>query len=442
MRIIPILTAALVAAGLFLLVIERDRLLTFARSDGGGATSDAMAPEAAPAEATPQGTSQQMALADPEQEQSGVPVLVLRSAAREVGSAVVLRGETEANRQVEVRAETSGLVVSDPLRRGAKVQKGQVLCRLGPGIRQARLNEARARLLEARAQVPGIQAGIPESEARLAEARAQLQEARINNNAARKLSEEGFASSARVAATEAAVKTAEAAVKAAEAGLQNAKSRVTGAQAAIESAAAVIASAEEEIERLTIVAPFDGVLEADTAEFGALLEGGANNLCATILQLDPIKLVGFVSEISLGRIQNGAQAAAQLTSGREITGLVTFLARAADPLTHTFRVEILVPNADLSIRDGETVEIQIAAEGSNAHFLAQSALSLDDAGRLGVRVVDDAQLTQFVAVEVIRDTPDGIWVTGLPRRADVIIIGQEYVTDGVPVIPTYREAQK
>ena len=53
-------------------------------------------------------------------------------------------------------------------------------------------------------------------------------------------------------------------------------------------------SAEREIDRLTITAPFGGLLESDAAEIGSLLQPGA--LCATVIQLDPIKLVGFIPE--------------------------------------------------------------------------------------------------------------------------------------------------
>ena len=33
-------------------------------------------------------------------------------------------------------------------------------------------------------------------------------------------------------------------------------------------------------------------------------------------------------------------------------------------------------------------------------------------------------------VSVISDGPDGIWVTGLPDRVNVITVGQEFVSDG------------
>ncbi|MEP3637035.1 MAG: efflux RND transporter periplasmic adaptor subunit, partial [Paracoccaceae bacterium] len=39
-----------------------------------------------------------------------------------------------------------------------------------------------------------------------------------------------------------------------------------------------------------------------------------------------------------------------------------------------------------------------------------------------------------------RDTPEGVWLAGLPETANVIVVGQEYVRAGVKTAPTFREA--
>ena len=102
-------------------------------------------------------------------------------------------------------------------------------------------------------------------------------------------------------------------------------------------------------------------------------------------------------------------------------------------------MDIQVPNPELSLRDGQTAEIEIAAEGTNAHLLPTSAMTLNDEGTLGVRTVGEDKLVSFVPVSLLRDTPNGAWLAGLPAEADVIVIGQEYVTDGVEVAPVFRE---
>ncbi len=167
-----------------------------------------------------------------------VSVVVYTSNSQILGSAVILRGETEAARFVEVRAETFGQVVSEPLRKGSFVQKDDILCKLDKGTRKAALADALARLEEARAL-------IPQTEARLGEAKSRLDEAQINFNAASKLSQGGYASETRVASAEAAMRSAEAGVATATAGFESTRAR-------IQSAEAGVATAEKEIERLLL----------------------------------------------------------------------------------------------------------------------------------------------------------------------------------------------
>ena len=445
MRIVSILLAGVVVLALYVFVFERERLMSFAAGDRGAFRSMGLpdAQGAAEAEAV---AAAAVGVAEPDGAAPAgrVAVVALQSAARSIESVVMVRGQTEAAREVEARAETSGLVISEPLRRGASVEAGQLLCRLDPGARanalaeaEARLAEARARLPEAEARVPEAAARAKEAEARVAEARARLREAEINQNAASRLSEGGYASDTQVAGAEATLESARAGVVAAEAGLDGAASQIEGAEASvkgasagIESAEAAVAAARQELGKLEIRAPFAGILETDTAELGALLQPGG--LCATVIRLDPIKLVGFVPETEVDRVRVGAPAGARLATGREVQGEVTFLSRAADPTTRTFRVEVEVPNADLTIRDGQTAEIVIAGGGEMAHLLPQSALTLDDDGRLGYRVVEDGRAA-FAPVEILRDTAEGVWVTGLPEAAEVIVVGQEFVSGGVPV---------
>ena len=413
MRIVSLVMAALVCLGIYLFVFERDALFDFAGRDTSAAEA-ATAEQAAAA-------SQTSAEATRDESVQRVSVVAMRSTAEQIQNAVTVRGRTEAARQVDVSSETSGRVVSSPTRKGTFVSEGDLLCEIDPGTREVALEEAEARLDEARA-------ALPSAEARVIEAEARLSEAEINDRAATRLSESGFAADTRVA-------SATAGVEAARAGVQSATSGVSSAQAAIRSAEAAVASAERELDRLSIRAPFDGLLETDSAEIGALLQPGS--LCATLIDLDRIKLVGFVPETSVAEVETGAMAGARLASGEEVQGQVSFLSRSADEVTRTFRVEVTVPNPDFRIRDGQTVEMIIGAEGELAHSLPGSALTLNDDGQLGVRTVEGDR-AGFAPIRILRDSSEGIWVSGLPEEVEIIVVGQEFVTEGVPIDVTWQ----
>ena len=428
MRILSFIFAVMVAAALYLWIIERERTIAYVTKVTAPDELSETLPTQDPAEAVAQNpTSDGL-----------IKVVARRSLAREIDSAVILRGQTEAARHVDVRAETTSTVVSPPLRKGAFIDEGQLLCQLDLGIRASALAEAKARVAEAVARKTEARSRIPESEARVAEAIAWLAEAQVNQNAASRLSAGGFASETRVKNADAAYAAAEAMVEAARSGVVAAKSGLESADAMIEAAMASVASAEKEIERLDIHAPFAGILESDTAELGSLLQPGS--LCATVIQLDPIKLVAFVPETQVNRIAVGAVANARLAAGGDtLTGLVKFLSRSADPTTRTFRVEIEVANPDLNIRDGQTAEITIVAPGARAHLLPASALTLNEEGKLGLRTVSDDNRVAFLPTSVLRDTDQGMWLTGLPDDINVIIVGQEFVTQGVRVDPSFQE---
>ena len=360
MKSIHLLTALLVTGFIYAMVMERDALLAFAGVD-------TTAPDTAgPKPAT----------------NKAVPVVTMHSVAREVQSGIVLRGTTQAARRVDMRAETSGRVISQPLPAGTTIREGQVLCELDAGV----------------------------LEAQLAEARAQLANAQANNTVASRLAESGF----------------------------GAENSAISASAALEGARARVLGVERILSQLKITAPFAGVLENDSAELGSLLTPGG--LCATIISLDTIKMVGYVPEIDVVNLSVGQLAGARLLSGREVVGKVSFIARSADPLTRTFRLEVMVDNADLGILDGQSAEIAIAYAGAKAHLLPQHVLTLNNEGTLGVRI-DDNNIARFVAVKIIRDAPGGFWLTGLPPEVDVIVTGQEYVTDGGPISVTSQGSE-
>ncbi|MCC5887030.1 MAG: biotin/lipoyl-binding protein, partial [Gammaproteobacteria bacterium] len=95
---------------------------------------------------------------------------------------VTLRGRTEANRRVAVRAETSGLIADLPVEKGETVRAGDILCRIDAGSRPARLEEGRAAVSLAELEYAGVlkleerglvsSTGVASARARRASARA------------------------------------------------------------------------------------------------------------------------------------------------------------------------------------------------------------------------------------------------------------------------------
>ena len=180
-----------------------------------------------------------------------------------------------------------------------------------------------------------------------------------------------------------------------------------------------------------VKAPFDGYLETFSVKEGDYLNTGA--VCATIIDPDPMRLIGEVSEKEINFVKVGAKAEAELISGKKVEGVVSFVSTSANKGTRTFRVEIDVKNSDRSIRDGVSAQIAIKGDTILAHKISPSILMLGEAGELGIRTVNEDDQVEFKKIEILEDSMEGIWITGLPKNTRIITIGQEYVFQGQTV---------
>jgi multidrug efflux system membrane fusion protein len=109
----------------------------------------------------------------------------------------------------------------------------------------------------------------------------------------------------------------------------------------------------------------------------------------------------------------------------------------ADEATRTFTVELEVENRDGQLRAGGTAELRVPAEVVLAHRISPSLLTLDDAGNVGVKIVNDQGEVEFVVADIALSSYDGVWLAGLPETATIITVGQGYVAPGsvVAAIP-------
>ena len=295
------------------------------------------------------------------------------------GKKVRVRGRTQAFRHVEVRAEQSGRIVSEPVMRGARVSEGDLLCEIAVDDRASNLLEAQSR----------------------------QEQAEFEYSASLDLQDRGLQSDVIVAQL----------------------------KAALQSSKAGVARAELALQRTKIVAPFDGVVETRIVELGDLLNAGT--VCASVLDDSPMLLVGLVPEQDIGSLSVGARVASELLTGQRIAGTVNYLARAADNVSRSYRIEVEVDSSFENIRQGITAEILVDSADIQAHLIPSSSLTLDDSGLIGVKTIGATNMVEFNNVEIVGDNTSamnpGVWVTGLSGTVNLITLGQEIVFPGQQV---------
>ena len=182
-----------------------------------------------------------------------------------------------------------------------------------------------------------------------------------------------------------------------------------------------------ELNRTEVKAPFDGYIE-DIVKPGNLLERG--QLCATIIELDPITFIAEVPENSIKDVREGQNVNISLVTGDNIQGQLTFVSKSASVATRTFRVEAEIANPSGIVRDGISGTLVIDTDPVLAHKISPSILLLADDGELGVKTVNSENMVEFFPVQIIQDTEEGIWVAGLPDFSNIIVLGQGFVETG------------
>lgn len=186
-----------------------------------------------------------------------------------------------------------------------------------------------------------------------------------------------------------------------------------------------------ELNRTEVKAPFAGYIE-QIVKPGNFLERG--QVCATIIQLDPISFIAGVPEYDINKVRIGQNVGVKLVTGQTIKGKLTFVSKSASPDTRTFVVESQIPNPEGSVKDGLTANMTIEIDKVMAHKISPSILLLNDEGKLGIRIVVENNVAIFKEINILEDSEDGLWVTNIPNIVEIIIQGQGFVEDGQKVI--------
>ncbi len=306
-----------------------------------------------------------------------VSVAVTPSTAASVTQVYQAEGQALPDRDTMLRAETSGTIVEVMVGKGQDVAAGAVIARFDPANNTADANRAAQELLRAQREFDNAQA----------------------------LLDRGVATA----------------------------DRVVQARAALATAQAQVTAVEQAADALTITAPFAGRVETLDLDVGEYVSTGAQ--VGRLVDITPLTVAIQVSQQSLNRLSVGQVATVRFITGEERSGTVTFVGTSADSQTRTFLAEIEVANEDGAIPAGISAEVVIPTNEVTAHFLSSSIVSLDADGTLGVKTVDAQNVVHFNPIEIVEAQIDGIWVTGLPDKADVIMIGQGYVREGETVLP-------
>jgi RND family efflux transporter MFP subunit len=229
-------------------------------------------------------------------------------------------GYVTARREATVSSETTGKVAEVLVEEGMRVEEGQVVARLEDTTQRAQLALSEAQLSAARAA--------------LLETEAQLRAAKLERDRLREMAGRQLTSTSSVDTAEA---TYDALAARLEAGREN-----------VEVAARSVALVREALDKMTIRAPFAGMVVSKNAQPGEMISpvsaGGGftrTGIC-TIVDMDSLEIEVDVNEAYIQRVKSGQRVSATLDAypNWQIPAEVIAIVPTADRQKATVRVRI------------------------------------------------------------------------------------------------------
>ena len=318
---------------------------------------------------------------------------------------LTLPGETAAWYQTTIYARVSGYVANWTADIGDRVKQGQTLAAIDTPELDDQLVAAQAKLKVSQANVTVMQAN-----AELARSNYQR-----------------WADSPKGVVSELEQEEKKAASDSSAAQLLAA-----GAQVNLDQA---------DIDRLTelthfksVKAPFDGIITARRIDIGDLITAGSTASTTslyTIAQADKIRVFVEVpqSASAILAADMSAVATAAEFPGRKFQGKVARTSRALNPSSRTLRVEVDLPNPDLTLLPGMYVQVSFELPQPSQLQIPASAILFRSAGTQVAVVADDH--VKFQPVTIAADLGDVINIaSGLDANDRVALNISDQIAEG------------
>ena len=339
-----------------------------------------------------------------------------------IDQSIELQGQTIHNKKIDVKSETSGNISEINFSRGDKVNKNLSLVLIS-------MDDRKEKLLSAQKDLERLSKELILNEKNrdnlLRQNIEKIKLYEIEYASAKQLIDKGLSSKSKLSLASFNLANAEADREDIKIKFE---STLANLEAQITNVKSLLKNIKLDIAKTNISAPFDGIISEKMVEETEFISVGTPLF--TIIDLDPIKIEGYLSEFDVNKVSVGTNAIIEDSNGIKKNGTITFISPSAEISTRTFEITIEANNKDLTYKSGITTKIIIKGSELKAHKIPPSILTLLDDGTVGVKAVNKENNVVFYPTKTIKDTIDGMWVSGLPETVNLIISGQEYISIG------------
>lgn len=352
----------------------------------------------------------------------------------------------------EVEGKVRELLVDD----GSQVRKGDAIAKLDSELLKIQRDAAVAQLRVREAELSELKNGtrpeeIRAAEARAAAAKADLDYARGQFERNQQLYRKSFSAAEELEEARRARDRAEQQLRQELANLALLQSgtraeRIAQAEAQVEAQRQAIRQLETQIEKHSVLAPFNGTVTAKQTEVGNWI--GKGDPVVELASIDSIDIIAAVTEDFIANIQPGDPVRVEVNAlkGESFVGRVAGIIPKADERSRTFPVKVRVDNPDepggAKILPGMFASATLAVgQERRAPLVPKDAVVLG--GQMGPVVyrissegASDAERTvQPIPVELGAATGGNIEVRGPLNEGDLVVtMGNERLRPGQKVV--------
>jgi HlyD family secretion protein len=300
----------------------------------------------------------------------GIVVTAEAVRARDLEAIVYASGKLQAKRFVNMSAVQMGRVTRLAVEEGDRVKAGQFLLQIDPNI-------LRGSVQRGEAAVAGARSGLEQARVGIATAQANLTLARDQAKRQRELWKEGLT-------TREALDQAESLLAVRETELQAAQSEVQNRQHMIQQESASLSTSRYNLDQVTLIAPFDGIVtrrnieEGENVVVGTMNNAGTQLLTVADMSIVEAELEVDETEIPSVKIGQRAKVTIDAISGDTFPGKVTEIgnsplqtpaqAQAGQQATN-FKVVVTLDKAPEAVRPGFTCSAEITT-GTRSQAIA------------------------------------------------------------------------
>lgn len=349
--------------------------------------------------------------------------------------------------KAEVSAKVSAPIKQMALLKNKVVKAGEVIAVLESRDLVAQRNEAVAALNQERASERSLTTGtIPQTNAQdekaVRDARAKVNTTRATYERRQVLYQKGGISKKDLEASQFELTTAENELRLAEetivlrAKSLNPNDRALAA-ARVQAAQQHLATLDAQLSYATIRAPISGIVTEQFQYQGEFAAAGGKLVEISDIGQVIVKAPFADTVTAQLKVGDSATVLPTDTSAAEMTGQVTLISRASDPLNRSVEVWVTLGNGAGKLRANGAAQVTISAQTkSDAIVVPASAVTLDtsNADEGNVMAVDAANVAHEIKVTVGIRTAEKMEITsGLQGGETVVIEGNYALSDGTKV---------